>query len=706
MSGSSIPSAFIESIATALGIETTKEAQRCLSLDLEYKIRDIIQVRSNRRRGDFAPILGFFPARNSHSLEIAPQPCPQYAQKVARKSRRSTINAEDVNQAFRHLNVEPIYGISNVSDPFRFVKLAGHAQVMRVSDPVIPVDTVLETPLVPPPWEAGVRIHWLAIDGRQPNVPENVPMLKPTRKPKRRKADILAAEPGEEEKGTGADGEKGGSGAARDNPGGVLVKAPLKHVLSRELNLYLDRAMGVLEGREGGVESDKSNNNKLLDATLASLRLDAGIQPLAPYVCHTLAQNIWMELAGASRDEEEEDYEVENNENDENADDKDGAGKKKVYDPAKLNAFLRASECIASNRTLDLSWYLHELIPAVVDVVLDVDLPVRDGKVGKDEDAKESRLQELNRLYRWDQREFAAKALASICVWYPEVAPRVQKQFVESLRANPETHIPAIYGAILGIACQGERAVQTLLLPNLLPLVRNLSARAKSCSPRELDIVRDVLLTTAGSLLRKRGWDQRLRPFRVEMSLGVRARGKMGAARADHGDTDMVDADGMANGDDPPRATRAKSGRSLKSTKSKSRRNSAPSHPSLEDVFKDDHEDEGDDPKAAMEWLKKYMKANKATMEAANGNGEGRYHAAITYKNAAGEMDVKHQTRAEKSGGNHLEAFPVSAVALDVKILQKAWAEEPRPEEYRRLVSNVFGMQSDPYCVYDEKFLL
>ena len=100
------------------------------------------------------------------------------------------------------------------------------------------------------------------------------------------------------------------------------------------------------------------------------------------------------------------------------------------------------------------------------------------------------------------------------------------------------------------------------------------------------------------------------------------------------------------------------------------------------------------------------MKANKATMEAANGNGEGRYHAVITYKNAAGEMDVKHQTRAEKSGGNHLEAFPVSAVALDVKILQKAWAEEPRPEEYRRLVSNVFGMQSDPYCVYDEKFLL
>jgi hypothetical protein len=45
MSGSSIQPEFIQAIAESLGIETTKEAQRCLSLDLEYKIRDIVQVR-------------------------------------------------------------------------------------------------------------------------------------------------------------------------------------------------------------------------------------------------------------------------------------------------------------------------------------------------------------------------------------------------------------------------------------------------------------------------------------------------------------------------------------------------------------------------------------------------------------------------------------------------------------------------------------
>lgn len=635
-----------------------------------------------------------------------------------------------------------MYGISNTSDPFRFVKLAGHAQVMRVSDPVVPVETVLETPLPLPPWEAGVRIHWLAIDGRQPNVPENVPMLKPMRKPKRRKADILAPEPGEEEKQIGdADSQKQGGGAS-DNPGGVLVKAPLKHVLSRELNLYLDRAMSTLEvgsdnhsggkaaqvGAENGTGADRSraDRRRRLDATLASLRLDAGIQPLAPYLCHTLAQNIWAELVGESN--ENEDDGEENEENEENEDgpaevNVSGNKKGRSYDSAKLNAFLRASECIASNRTLDLSWYLHELIPAIVDVVLEVP-PRTSGNIGNGA-AREDRIEEFNRRCRWDQREFAAKAIASICVWYPEVAPRVQKQFVQSLRASPETHMPSIYGAILGIANQGERAVQTLLLPNLLPLVRNLSTHARACNGRELDIVRDVLLSTTGSLLRKRIVAERLIPFSVEVKLGI------GREKAEKAAPGVAEGETVGNGgdraeDEPPNPKRTKSSRLQKSTKatkakraSKSggKRNDNTTLDELDDFFKDDGLGADpsiafpDDPKsvsASAAWLKKYCKANKAAMEPVSGKGEGRYHAATVYKNAVGANEVKHQTTAaNKPGAYHADVFPVNALAQDAKMLQKAYAEDPRPEEYQRLVHNVFGAQSDPYCVYDEnQFLL
>ena len=91
-------------------------------------------------------------------------------------------------------------------------------------------------------------------------------------------------------------------------------------------------------------------------------------------------------------------------------------------------------------------------------------------------------------------------------------------------------------------------------------------------------------------------------------------------------------------------------------------------------------------------------------MEPASGGGEGRYHAAIVYKNAAGESEVKHQTARKPGGG--LEVFPAGAASYDAKMLQKAYAEDPRADEYQRLVASVFGAQSDPYVVYDESAFL
>jgi hypothetical protein len=592
----------------------------------------------------------------------------QYAQKVARRSRRSRINPDDVNQAFRHLNVEPIYGISNTSDPFRFVKLAGHAQVMRVSDPILPIDSVLQTPLPSPPWEAGLRMHWLAIDGRQPNVPENVQMLKPLRKPKRRKTDILAPEPEEQLEENKNEGD--GGSKYSNAPGGVLVKAPLKHVLSRELTIYLDHTMSALEGSA----QYSGDPKRLLNATLTSLRLDAGIQPLAPYVCYSLARNIWMELSEGPGDTAAA-----------NIDDKQAC----TYDPIKLNAYLRASECIASNRTLDLSWYLHELIPAIMEVIL--------GVPQVDRVEKADRMKHFNKKYRWDQREYGAKSIASICIWYPEVAPRVQKQFVQGLRANPVTHLPTIYGSIMGITYQGERAVQTLILPNLMPLIRNLTSHAKSCSTRELNIVRDALLSAAGSLLRRR--IDRIPILSVDDAIS--SSGAMKSPR-------LLFARSASEA--PPTRQRNKP-RQQKTRVA--RKSETPCN--LEEMFSSQNEH---DPcimfseseksiSSSLAWLGEYSKAHKAAMDLVSGSGEGRYHIIAAYKNSKGENEVKHLTAAShKTGANQLEVFPVSDMAYNAKILQKAYAEDPPPEEYYRLIHKVFGVPSDPYCaVFDDVFI-
>lgn len=510
---------------------------------------------------------------------------------------------------------------------------------MRIRDPVVPLETVLSKPLPSPPWEAGVRFHWLAIDGKQPNIPENVPMLRPKRRPKRRKIDLLSPEPDEDMNALADVTKKGttdGTDALQQAPGGILVKAPLKHVLSKELNIYLNKVISVLEG----TGSHSADGTKLLDSILASLKLDAGLQPLAPYLCHEFAERIWSQCG---------------------VEDSNKSKKMERYDPSKLNAFLRAVECIASNRTLDLSWYLHELMPAVADAVLDVPYISIDKNMKREE-----RLRQLNRKYRWDQREFAAKAIATICMWYPEVAPRIQKQYVQGLKSSPESRMPAIYGSIVGLECQGRRAVQTLLLPNMVPLVRNLVGHAKACSARELDIVRDALVAATSSFICKLSI-QKL-PL---MSL--------------------------------PRSWKPVPSEACEQNPRCSKQGHPSSKETIADIFtmNDDF-----DPciifsqcpkiiESSQEWLKEYC--GKKSMHNVTGKNpdDVRYHPVVMHKTAEGKTDIGHQTSSQKYIPQ-LEVFPVDKAPNDAKIMQRAYAEDPRPSEYLRMMNNIFGIQADP----------
>ena len=546
-----------------------------------------------------------------------------------------------------------MYGLTNTSDPFRFVKLSGHAQILRIRDPVIPIETALSKPLPSPPWEAGLRFHWLAIDGKQPSIPENVPMLRPKRRPKRRKMDILSPEPEVDlnaaadmkQKKSSADGQD----ALQQTPGGVLVKAPLKHVLSKELNMYLNKVMSVLEGTAPHAE----DRTRPLESILTSLKLDAGLQPLAPYLCHMFAEQIWNQcgIQNSSRQ-----------------------GGSERYVPSKLNAFLRAAECIASNRTLDLSWYLHELMPAVADAVLDVP------HVHIDKNMKqEERLRQINRKYRWDQREFAAKAIATICMWYPEVAPRIQKQYVQGLKSPPESRIPTIYGSVVGLTYQGSRAVQTLLLPNIVPLVRNLIGHGKSCNARELDIIRDALVSAASAFL-CRFPIQKLPQSSLPGSWEILA----------------------------PEAYEGTTTRSSKQRKS--------SKEEVSDIF---NADDDLDPciifsqspssiKSSQKWLSEYCARNSMHDVTGKNQDNVRYHPLAVHKTADGRIDVVHQTSFHKYVPQ-AEVFPPQKVTNDAKAMQRTYAEDPSPDEYLRLMHGIFGIQSEPIILrgshLDEVFL-
>ena len=81
--------------------------------------------------------------------------------------------------------------------------------------------------------EVGVVLHWLAVDGRQPAIPENAPLERP--RAKRQRVDGLKPAP------TPAAPAATGKGAAvpadvgEDAGGAAPVRAPVKHVLSQVL---------------------------------------------------------------------------------------------------------------------------------------------------------------------------------------------------------------------------------------------------------------------------------------------------------------------------------------------------------------------------------------------------------------------------------------------------------------------------------------
>lgn len=157
-----ITPATVQSIANSLDItRISDDAAKALAPDVEYRLREVIQE----------------------------------ALKCMRHSRRTVLTAHDVAQALRIQNIEvvthctislactmvtlpaqPLYGWSS-TDALRFRRVAGHGDLYCVANRVLTVDQVLQGGLPPPPRDVALTPHWLAVDGTQPKIPQNQPLL-------------------------------------------------------------------------------------------------------------------------------------------------------------------------------------------------------------------------------------------------------------------------------------------------------------------------------------------------------------------------------------------------------------------------------------------------------------------------------------------------------------------------------------------------
>ena len=197
----------ILSYANSKGIsEIEDDALKVLSQDLEYRIKELCQESA----------------------------------KVMVASHRTKLSIGDINHALMSRSVDPLFGY-DPQESLVFKSLPPN--IYYVPDQEIDLEELLNSPLPRIPSRPSIQSHWLAIEGVQPQIPQN-PLI--TEKVESKK-EILVAMAEEAE-----------------------LKQQNKHVLPKELQLYFEKILMMVKG-------------DMKDLAVECLLNESGLQQLVPY---------------------------------------------------------------------------------------------------------------------------------------------------------------------------------------------------------------------------------------------------------------------------------------------------------------------------------------------------------------------------------------------------------------------------------------
>lgn len=350
-----MPKETIEVIAQSIGITNlSSDAALALAPDVEYRIREIMQE----------------------------------AIKCMRHSKRTILMREDVDGAFGLRNVEPVYGFAS-GGHLQFKRALGHRDLFYIDDRDVDFKDVIDSLLPKAPLDTAISCHWLAIEGVQPAIPENAPVGAV--------AAPSTCKNNDQKDGHPAD-----------------IKLPVKHILSRELQLYFDKISELTVSKSDSI---------LFKEALVSLATDSGLHPLVPYFTHFIADEVSRGL----------------------------------HDYSLLFALMRIVRSLLHNPHIHIEPYLHQLMPSVVTCLVSKKLGNRSAD------------------NHWELRDFTAKLVASVCKRYGHVYITLQTRLTKTLvntLLDPKRSLTQHYGAIQGLAALGPKVVHLFILPNLEPYLR------------------------------------------------------------------------------------------------------------------------------------------------------------------------------------------------------------------------------------------
>jgi hypothetical protein len=189
---------------------------------------------------------------------------------------RRRLHADDINMALQWRGSEKIYATGMVGGG-RFVNSSSR------DDKKIMLEDYLKSEMkFRPPQEIGLTLHWLAVDGVQPDIPQNPPTAAGSNAANNNKRKQQVVHRVED------DGEDDETSGGRD---GVQVTQLLPRLLSEELRLYFSRITGAVE-RGGATPVTRQQQ----DAALTSLSQDPGLQELAPFMINYVTKNLYKHV--------------------------------------------------------------------------------------------------------------------------------------------------------------------------------------------------------------------------------------------------------------------------------------------------------------------------------------------------------------------------------------------------------------------------
>ncbi|EJW03308.1 hypothetical protein EDEG_00217 [Edhazardia aedis USNM 41457] len=186
----------------------------------------------------------------SQDLEYRVKELCQDAAKFMHASHRTKLSIDDVNYALIARNIDPLFGY-DPSEPLNFKNINNF---FYIPDDECDIEDYLNRPLPKLPPNPSVHAHWLAIEGVQPQIPQN-PLPAEN---KYKAQDVLHSYMEE-----------------------VEIKANPRLILSKELQMYFDKINKYIEG-----------SSKETTLALDCLENDCGIQQLIPYFIQSFSETL------------------------------------------------------------------------------------------------------------------------------------------------------------------------------------------------------------------------------------------------------------------------------------------------------------------------------------------------------------------------------------------------------------------------------